>query len=264
MSNPNDETAAGEPGGSLFTGRQTRKDCQIEKNREVLGVCLIAERLRRVYRVVCSGFVVEVRTLFPNWKRKVCVITDKQIDESKKKDYRLYFKELSQWSGAGGERFYELERVTSSKDDIIYRLGLAIIPLNDNKLKKFLGLKKSGVLSYRPFSANKKESFDGSVCYIIDGGPDGFTVKPYDLECVNEEYILKLPERGERGAIFKSFDELTARGSNNLHPDGAVILKTVKKTVVAIGALSFVNGKISPVSFSQLTEIAGECKGLAC
>ena len=158
--------------------------------------------------------------------------------------------------------------MTSSKDTIKYCFGLAIIPLDDNKLKKFLGLKKSGILTYRPFPVNKEESFDGSVCYIVDGNPQVFTVKSYVLKHVNKEYFLELPERGEQDSSYKTFSQLTAQGSNNLHPDGAVVLKTVKtavnKTVVAVGALSFVNGKISPVSFSQLTEIAGECKGPAC
>ena len=253
MSSPNEEITG------PFTGMPTRKDCQIAENREVLGVCLIAKRLHGVYIGVCSGFVVEVRTLFKNWKRPVCVITDGQTDWSNRQDYRLYFKELPAWSGALGERLYELEHVTSSKDAITYSSGLAIIPLDDNKLKKLLGIRKSGILTYRPFPVKKKESLDGSVCYIIDGGPYGFTVKPYDLEYVNEEYILKLP-----GRCFQTFSQLTSQGANNLHPHGAVILKMVKKTVVAVGALSFVHGKISPVSFSQLTEIAGECKGLAC
>ena len=102
MSNLNEEIAAGGHGGSLFTGRPTRKECQIEKKREVLGVCLIAKRLHGIYRGVCSGCVVEVSTLFPNWKRKVCVITHEKIDWSKKQGYRLYFEEMS---GDGKKKF---------------------------------------------------------------------------------------------------------------------------------------------------------------
>ncbi|XP_078343062.1 caspase-3-like [Oculina patagonica] len=90
-----------------------------------------------------------------------------------------------------------------------------------------------------------------------DGNPDVFTVKAYDLECVNGEYILKLPERGEQDATFKTFSELTAKGDNYLHPDGAVFLKNVNNTLMAVGALAFVDDKISPVAFSQLQEFAG-------
>lgn len=245
----------------MFAGRTTRKEHKIAANRVGVGVCLIAKRLRGIKRAVFSGSVVKTESLFRNWKRKFCIITSGKIDLSK--EHLLCFKNLD--SNIPELTTVELERVTSSKDAVEYILGLAIIPLDDSKLTKFFSIIKSSILTYRPFPVhvhvNREEVLDGSVCYIVDGHPDLFTVKAYDLEYISEEYVLKLPERGEQDAIFKTFSELTAQGSNNLHPDGAVILKSVDNKPVAVGALAFVDDKISPVLFSRLQEF-GECKSL--
>ncbi|KAL9959540.1 hypothetical protein ACROYT_G032870 [Oculina patagonica] len=223
-----------------------KKERKIAENRAELGVCLIAKRLRGPYRAVFSGCVV--KSLFPNWRRKFCIITSGKIDLTEQY-YLLCFRELDSELALIKVK---LENVFCSESNVEYLSGLAIIPLDDSKLTNFFI--KSSILTYRPFTVNKEESLDGSVCYIVDGYPDVFAVKAYDLEYLNGEYILKLPERGEQDATFKTFSELTAQGSNNLHPDGAVILKNVDNTLMAVGALAFVDDKISPVAFSQLQE----------
>ncbi|XP_078343063.1 uncharacterized protein LOC144628824 [Oculina patagonica] len=226
-----------------------KKERKIAENRAELGVCLIAKRLRGPYRAVFSGCVV--KSLFPNWRRKFCIITSGKIDLTEQY-YLLCFRELDSELALIKVK---LENVFCSESNVEYLSGLAIIPLDDSKLTNFFI--KSSILTYRPFTVNKEESLDGSVCYIVDGYPDVFAVKAYDLEYLNGEYILKLPERGEQDATFKTFSELTAQGSNNLHPDGAVILKNVDNTLMAVGALAFVDDKISPVAFSQLQEFRG-------
>ena len=226
-------------------GKTTRKEYKIAENRADLGVCLIGKRLRGTCRAVFSGCVVKARSLFPNWRRKLCIITSGKIDLNAEQYYLLYFKKLN-----SGVKRIKLQRVTSSKDKEEYISGLAFIPLDDSKLRKGI-FWKSSILTYRPFTVNKEESLHDSVCHIVDGHSEVFTVKPYDVECIDGTFVLKLPEKD---AIFKTFSELTAQGSNNVHPDGAVILKSIDNTLVAVGALVFVNDQISPVMFSQLQQ----------
>ena len=223
----------------------TKKDRLIAENRATLGVCLVGKCVQGSYRPVFSGFVVETGDLFPQWKRKCCLVTSGTIDL---KERYAYFKKLPVKKST--QKKVKLD-VSSSKDPVHISpmaTGLAFIPL------------KKELKYYRKFLVNKrctKESINGSVCHIVEGNTDSFTVTPYNLKYVNEEYVLELPENG---TSFKTLSELTASGSFNLHPKGAVILK--KNSLTAVGALGFVDDKIQPVLFSQLQEDLGEFKGL--
>ncbi len=241
MSGQNEEISIAR---KVAAGETTRRELKIAENRADLGVCLIAKCLHGTYRAVFSGCVAKTRSLFPNWKRKFCIITSGKIDV--KQYYLLYFKKLN-----SRVKRVKLESVTSSKGNVEYISGLAFIPLNDTKLRKGI-FYKSSILTYRPFTVSKEESIHGSVCHIVDGHPEVFTVTAYDVECVDGKYFLKLPEKD---AIFKTFSELTAQGSNNLQPYGAVILKSIDNMLMAVGVLDFVDDKLSPVLFSQLPGI---------
>lgn len=240
-------------------GRPTRKELKIFEKKDMLGVCLIGKRSSSgSFRAVCSGSVV--RGLLGYDGSRVFIIASDHIVlkedlgelQSGRKtlntsDYRLYFKT---WYSANELKIYELHKVTNPKDKVRFISGLAIIALDAKKLRR-----RSGILSYRPFAANKEEteSLGGSVCQIVDGNTDAFAVTPYDLEYIEEsrEYVLKLPEKE---VIIKTWSKLTAKGVSNLHPCGAVILRSGG----AVGVLNFVGEQISPVLLSQLQPF-GEC-----
>lgn len=236
-------------------GTKTRKEVKIAEKADVLGVCLIGKRIPSgSYRAVCSGSVV--RNLLKYHSEKVFVITSDIIVGGRHsgdmcntlitKDYRLYFKK---WDSSNELKVYELHEVTSSKD-IHLISGLAIISIDAKKLRR-----RSGILKYRPFTSEETErsSLGGSVCQIVVGNTDAFAVAPYDLEDENGEYVLKLPEKGIN---FKTWTELTGGGANSssLYPRGAVFLRDGK----AVGFLTFLNGKISPVFSSQFQTGFGE------
>ena len=225
-------------------GERTKKESKIAKYRADLGVSLIGKRLRGTHRAVYSGSVVEARSLFPNWKRKVCIVTSGKID-LENEQYVLYFQKLYPKSKL---KTVELNDVTSPKDEVLYSAGLAFIPLVDGKLTTIRG--KSSLLTYRPFTANKtctNKSVHGSVCHIVQGYTEAFTVEAYDLEYENDKYVLKLPEKD---SSITSDSKLPT----NHHPDGAIILKEVNNILVAVGALTIVRHEISAVLFSQLDE----------
>jgi len=238
-------------------GRPTRKELKISEKKDVLGVCLIGKRTSSgSYRAVCSASVVRGLLEYHGCSEQIFIITGDlgKMQSGRKalntKDYRLYFKT---WDSPSKLKIYELHEVTNSRDKVQFISGLAIIALDAKKLRSCL--KRSGILSYRPFTANKEEteSLGGSVCQIVDGNTDAFAVTPYDLEYIEEsrEYVLKLPEKE---VIIKTWSELTGKGVSSLHPCGAVILRSGG----AVGVLNFVGEKISPVLLSQLQPF-GEC-----
>lgn len=257
---------------------QTKKDVAIAKGRGVLGVCLVARNASGTgaYTPLCSGSVVRGLIELEECKKKVYLITSDNIVSKKELsklqssdrkafqqltgDYRLYFKQRSDKETKKGPvklKEYDLGKITSARDEVSFVSGVAIIPI-DAQVLSFLK-SKSGILDYRPFSINKEEpkssSSDDLISQIVDGSTDSFAVTPYNVECINGEYCLKLPEQN---SDYRTSTELV--GSTALRPHGAIILKNSKDVgIQAVGVLTFVDDRVSPVWFSQL-QLFGELK----
>ena len=244
----------------------SKKDVAIAKEKGVLGVCLLARDGTGSYRPLSSGSVVRGLIELQECQNKVFLITSDNIVsreelpelQSDRKafhrltgGYRLNFKQRSD-KGTKCPKEYDLCKITSAKDKVSFVHGLAIIPIDSNA--QVLS-KRSGILDYRPFGINKEEtkSSGGLICQIVDGTTDTFAVTPFYVHCVNEEYCLKLPEENQ---IFRTLKQLKEY-SPSLRPHGAVILNKNSDAVDAIaiqavGVLTFVEDRISPIWFSQL------------
>ena len=261
-------------------GPPSRKDVAIAEERGVLGVCLVARRPRNAsglgsYRPLSSGSVVRGLIELQECQKKVYLITsenivskeelhklqsDRKAFHQQSRDYRLYFKQRSDKEAKEGPiKEYDLGKITSARDEISFVSGVAIIPIDsDAQVLSFLR-SKPGILDYRPFSINKEEpkssSSDDLISQIVDGSTDSFAVTPYNVECINGEYCLKLPEQN---SDYRTSTELV--GSTALRPHGAVILKNSKDVgIQAVAVLTFVDDRVSPVWFSQL-QLFGELK----
>lgn len=264
-------------------GPPSRKDVAIAKERGVLGVCLVARNASGAgsYTPLSSGSVVRGLIELKECQKKVYLITSDNIVskeelpklQSDRKafhrltgGYRLYFKQRSDKAETKGPikyKEYDLGKITSADDEVSFVSGhgVAIIPIDSEAQVLSTVMTKPGILDYRPFSINKEEpkssnSGDKLICQIVDGSTDSFAVTPYNVECINEEDCLKLPEQN---SIFRTLTELRA-GSTSLRPHGAVILKISKDVgIQAVGVLNFVNDRVDPVWFSQL-QIFGKLK----
>ena len=261
-------------------GSPSRKDVAIAEERGVLGVCLVARRPTNAsglgsYRPLSSGSVVRGLIELQECQKKVYLITSDNIVSKEElpklqsnrkafhqqtRDYRLYFKQRSDKEAKEGPlKEYDLGKITSAKDEISFVSGVAIIPIDsDAQVLSFLR-SKPGILDYRPFSINKEEpkssSSDDLISQVVDGSTDSFAVTPYNVECINGEYCLKLPEQN---SDYRTSTELV--GSTALRPHGAVILKNSKDVgLQAVGVLTFVDDRVSPVWFSQL-QLFGKLK----
>ena len=247
------------------SGSPTLRKLEIDKKKDVLGVCLIVKRTSSgSYEAVCSGSVVKDLL---DYSDCIFIITSDNIVSKKDlaelqggsktlntRDYKLYFKT---WNSDSKLRSYELHEVTrmqSTNCKVKFTSGLALIPLDAKKLGKRSVLSgRSGLLTYRPFHAKKDGCSSGSlICQVVDGNVGHFDVMSYKLGHVCGEYVLT----SEREDTFKTLTEITGRGSNNRHPCGAVILRTREnQKSEAVGALDFKDDKISPVFFN----VFGEC-----
>ena len=270
-------------------GPPSRKDIAIAEGRGVLGVCLVARNASGAgsYSPLSSGSVVRGLIELKEIQKKVYLITSDNIvskEELSKLQrdlkafhrltggYRLYFKQRSDKAETKGQiKEYDLGKITSADDEVSFVSGhgVAIIPIDSEAQVLSTVMTKPGILDYRPFSINKEEpkssnSGDKLICQIVDGSTNSFAVTPYNVECINGEYCLKLPEQN---STFRTLTELRAGSRGSLRPNGAVILKTLKigedVGIQAVGVLNFVGDRVSPVWFSQL-QVFGKLKCFNC
>lgn len=246
--------------GSVLKGLTFKRHDQLAQNADVLGLCLVGKRvLRGRHRGLCTGNVARG---LQEYSEKIFLVTSENIVPKEElvdlknsrgvfnsKDYMLYF-----WKRdlANCRKLYELQNVTNPNERVIFRSGLAIIPIDTKKLRK-----RSGLKTDRPFTINKEvtdpRSLEGSVCQIVEGTINSLEVRSYNVECIDGECVLSLPEKG---ITCRTWSELTANGTNcNLHPFGAGIFKA--GNLVAV--LGFLNDKLSPVFLSKVQLSAGRC-----
>ena len=247
-------------------GITSKKERRLSQNVDVLGVCLVAKHASRSsigrHTGLRTGSVV--RGLHDYSKKKIFLVTSEKIvreeeleDLKRRKnvlnasDYTLYFLSSSDpHSHSEPPKTYQLQDVTNltnSEEKVIFNSGLVIIPIASEKLSDISGLKL-----YRPFAASTEETelkdLNDSICQIVEGSTKSIDVKSYKIEFIDNECTLSLPEK-ETTHRYKNWTELTAGGAiTNLHPCGAVILKSGR----AVAVLNFVDDKISPVCLSEV------------
>ena len=242
-------------------GITSKKERRLYQNADVLGVCLVAKHAASTGRHTGLRTGSVVRGLYDYSKKKIFLVTSEKIvreeeleDLKRRKnvlnasDYTLYFLSSSDpHSHSEPPKTYQLQDLIDSEEKVIFNSGLVIIPIASEKLSENSGLKK-----YRPFAASTEETelkdLNDSICQIVEGSTKSIDVKSYKIEFIDNECALSLPEK-ETTHRYKNWTELTADGAiTNLHPYGAVILKSGR----AVAVLNFVDGKISPVCLSEV------------
>ena len=256
---------------SKLKGITSKKERRLSQNANVLGVCLVAKRAAATstgrHTGLRTGSVI--RGLYC-YSEKIFLVTsekivrEEELDDLKRRtkvlnasDYTLHFLSSSDPHSHNEQpKTYQLQDVTNltnSEEKVIFNSGLVIIPIASEKLEKNSGLK-----TYRPFAANTEvtelEDLSDSICQIVEGSTKSIDVKSYKIEFIDNKCALYLPEK-ETTHNYKNWTELTAGGAmTNLHPYGAVILKSGR----AVAVLNFVNDRISPVCLSEV-QFSGKC-----
>ena len=263
---------------SAAQGGPSAKSVKISKKGDLLGVCIIGklDKAFGTYSKLYSGslvkglfdysgsadediFIVTSDKIVPSANRQnqgTGLITLK-LNFLKASDYKLCFKN---WSSDKEQRSYDLDKVTDSKASVKLISGMAIIPLDSQKVKRrSLVCGKSGLLTYRPFRANTAvfiESLEGSDCLIVEGNMESFGMVPFNLVLDDSgKYVLKLQE-GE--VNFETRTDITGRETNNRRPSGAVIVRRQESMTgrsEAIAVLNFVNNQVSPALFPRLQTV---------
>ena len=256
---------------SKLKGITSKKERRLSQNADVLGVCLVAKRAAATSTGLVglrTGSVV--RGLYCYYSEKIFLVTSEKIVREEElydlkrrekvlnaSDYTLYFLSSSDPHSHNEQpKTYQLQDVTNltnAEEKVIFNSGLVIIPIASEKLSKNSGLK-----IYRPFAANTEvtelKDLNGSICQIVEGSTRSIDVKSYKIEFNGKECALSLPEK-KTTHNYKNWTELTAGGAvTNLHPYGAVILKSGR----AVAVLNFVNDRISPVCLSEV-QFSGKC-----
>lgn len=226
-----------------------------ENRQDVLPVFLIARADTRGSFTVCSSGAV-LREL-PTYKHKgqTCLVTCGlgDVNSLKITNYSLFF--LASCSSGNRTKKKDLKKLTSSKVNIESDQGLIIIPVNKKRSFQW----KSCLRDYRKFSVKVLTDVERTkanlVCQIIEGRTSSFEVKTckleyfYDRDCSKYVYALHLGK-----VVCKTRSDINAE-KQNFYPDGCVILE--KESALAVGVLTFVDDKISPLFFEQQSSVIG-------
>ena len=258
-------------------GGRSAKSVKISKKGDLMGVCIIGklDKAFGTYSKLYSGSVVKGifsyngsadEDVFIVTSGKIAPLANRQnkgtglitlkLNSLEASDYKLCFKK---WNSDEGQRSYYLDKVTNSEANVQLISGMAIIPLDRQKVKnRSLVSGKSGLLTYRPFRAVSVASLKGSVCQIVDGNMEGFGMVPFNLVLDDiGKYVLKL-QGGE--VNFESRTEITGGETNNRRPSGAVIVRRQETAMEtrrseAIAVLNFMDDKVSPALFPRLQAV---------
>ena len=185
-----------------------------------------------------------IKDFFPKCDQKIHLVTsDKVISSHELHCYYVYFKK----SKDKGEEPKKL--VDMKSDDVIFKSGLAIVPVDPNKLN----LKKKRILGspYQPLftipnKVRKDLRNDQLYCQVVESSGGPFTITPYQVKGIadKETYIA---------------DDISGKmKSSKFYKDhrkglGAPITITVDEEAVVVGAITLDNNnKISFVLFSEI------------
>ena len=185
-----------------------------------------------------------IKDFFPNCDKKTHLVTsDKVISPDALRFYFLYFKK----SKDKEEEPKKLVDMVS--DEVIFKSGLAIVPVDPNKLnfkkKRILGSPYQPLFTI-PNKVRKDLRNDQLYCQVVESSGGPFTITPYQVKGIadKETYIA---------------DDISGKmKSSRFYKDhrkglGAPITITVNEEVVVVGAITLDNNnQISFVLFSEI------------
>ena len=232
--------------GSFLAGAMDYTSSNESEKKEpkcILATCGIWESISQHNgKFIGTGSLI--KDFFPKCDQKIHLVTsDKVISSHELHCYYVYFKK----SKDKGEEPKKL--VNMKSDDVIFKSGLAIVPVDPNKLN----LKKKRILGspYQPLftipnKVRKDLRNDQLYCQVVESSGGPFTITPYQVKGIadKETYIA---------------DDISGKmKSSKFYKDhrkglGAPITITVDEEAVVVGAITLDNNnKISFVLFSEI------------
>ena len=226
--------------GSFLAGAMdytSSNETERKEHKCILATCGIWESVpQQNGKFIGTGSLI--KDFFPKCDKKIHLVTsDKVISSDDLRCYSLYFKK----SKDKGEEPKKLVDMVS--DDVIFKSGLAIVPVDPNKLNF---KRKRHPPSTICAKVRKDLRNDELYCHVLEsfGGP--FTITPYQVKGIADEetYIAD----GNLGKMESSrFYKDYRKGL------GAPITITVNEEVVVVGAITLDNNnQISFVLFSEI------------
>ena len=220
-----------------------RRDNERKEDKCILATCGIWKHVpRQSGKFVGTGSLI--KDFFPKCDKKIHLVTsDKVISSDDLSCYSLYFKK----SKDKGKEPKKLVDMVS--DEVIFKSGLAIVPVDPNKLG-ILRKHTSGLLNHRPFAicAKVKEGLrnDELYCHVVEESGESFAIRPYQVKGIADEETY-LADHNSIKIGSASFCSSYRKGL------GAPIAITVEGEAVAVGAITLGNNEqISFVLFSQI------------
>ena len=221
-----------------------RRDREGKENKCILATCGIWKDFHlHGGKFVGTGSLVQ--GLFLKFEEKIHLVTSNKVISTD--DYlsccSLYFKK----SKEEGKEPEKLAKIVS--DEVIFKSGLAIVPIDPKKLG-IIRQYTSGLVNHRPFTicVKVKEDLrnDELYCHVLEESGKSFAIRPYEVKVITDEetYVtdhssIKIESAGFCSSYRKGL--------------GAPIAITVKDEAVAVGAITLDNNKqLSFVLFSQI------------
>ena len=228
--------------GSFLAGAMAFSSSNKTEKKEpkcILATCGIWESVSQQNgKFIGTGSLI--KDFFLKCDNKIHLVTsDKVISSRELNCYYLYFKK----SKDKGEEPKKLVDMVS--DDVIFRSGLTIVPVDPKKKKSILGSPYQPLFTI-PTKVRKDLRNDQLYCQVVESSGGPFTITPYQVKGIADEetYIAD----GNSGKMESSrFYKDHRKGL------GAPITITVNEEVVVVGAITLDNNnQISFVLFSEI------------
>ena len=233
-------------GGSFLAGAMDFSSSNETEKKEpkcILATCGIWESISQHNgKFIGTGSLI--KDFFPKCDQKIHLVTsDKVISSHELHCYYVYFKK----SKDKGEERKKL--VDMKSGDVIFKSGLAIVPVDPNKLnfkkKRILGSPYQPLFTI-PNKVRKDLRNDQLYCQVVESSGGPFTITPYQVKGIadKETYIADdISGKMESSRFYKDH----RKGL------GAPITITVDEEAVVVGAITLDNNnQISFVLFSEI------------
>ena len=232
--------------GSFLAGAMdytSSNETERKEHKCILATCGIWESVpQQNGKFIGTGSLI--KDFFPKCDKKIHLVTsDKVISSDDLRCYSLYFKK----SKDKGEEPKKLVDMVS--DDVIFKSGLAIVPVDPNKLnfKRKLSFGPPNHFLFTICTKVKKDLRNNELyCHVVESSGGPFTITPYQVKGIaaKEPYIADgISGKMESSRFYKDY----RKGL------GAPITITVNEETVVVGAITLDNNKqISFVLFSQI------------
>ena len=221
-----------------------RRDRERKENKCILATCGIwRDFYLRGGKFVGTGSLIQ--GLFLEFEEKIHLVTSNKVisPNDDLSCYSLYFMK----SKDKGKKPEELTKMVSPK--VIFKSGLAIVPINPKKLG-FTRQYTSGLVNHRPFTicVKVKEDLrnDELYCHVVEESGNSIVIRPYEVKGIADEETY-VTDHSSLKIESSSFCSSNRKGL------GAPITITFEDEAVAVGAITLSNNKqLSFVLFSQI------------